>query len=183
MDRRQQPIFASVPNRVLVQLLGQILELLLPSSISQNVSILGPSRWSCCNECSRCATAIGCFLFSAAFIAGLSATCTTPTKSRQTRPSFPTWAISLSELAGHQGLWFHQPDARLRNDHTAECSIFHDAPLGGLRILVAAASCSSWMACSTDVATLWLFCKEYTSYYRKLATKTVYIQQEELHEH
>ena len=26
-------------------------------------------------------------------------------------------------------------------------------------------------------------CEEYTSYYRKLATKTVYIQQEELHEH
>ena len=26
-------------------------------------------------------------------------------------------------------------------------------------------------------------CKEYTSYYRKLATKTVYIQQEELQEH
>ena len=26
-------------------------------------------------------------------------------------------------------------------------------------------------------------CKEYTSYYRKLATKTVYIQQEELHDH
>ena len=67
-----------------------------------------------CNECSRCATAIGCFLFSAAFVACLSATCTTPTKSRQTRPSFPTWATSLSELAGHQGRWFHQPDARLR---------------------------------------------------------------------
>ena len=27
------------------------------------------------------------------------------------------------------------------------------------------------------------YCKEYTSYYRKLATKTVHIQQEELHEH
>ena len=27
------------------------------------------------------------------------------------------------------------------------------------------------------------FCKEYTSYYRKLATKTVSIQQEELQEH
>ena len=29
----------------------------------------------------------------------------------------------------------------------------------------------------------WELCKEYTSYCRKLATKTVYIQQEELQEH
>ena len=35
----------------------------------------------------------------------------------------------------------------------------------------------------TFTSTMCVCCKEYTSYYRKLATKTVYIQQEELHEH
>ena len=43
---REQPIFTSVPYPVLEQLLGQILELFLPSIISQNVAILGPSRWT-----------------------------------------------------------------------------------------------------------------------------------------
>ena len=37
---------ATVPNLVLVQLLGQFLELLLPSSRSRNVAILGPSHSS-----------------------------------------------------------------------------------------------------------------------------------------
>ena len=40
MGHREQPIFAIVPNLVLVQLLGQFLELLLPSSRSRNVAIL-----------------------------------------------------------------------------------------------------------------------------------------------
>ena len=43
---REQPIFAIVPNLVLIQLLGQFLELLLPSSRPGNVAILGPSHSS-----------------------------------------------------------------------------------------------------------------------------------------
>ena len=35
-------------------------------------------------------------------------------------------------------------------------------------------------SCHLDIHEI---CKEYTSYYRKLATETVQIQQEELHEH
>ena len=46
MGHREQPIFAIVPNLVLVQLLGQFLELPLPSSRSRNVAALGPSRSS-----------------------------------------------------------------------------------------------------------------------------------------
>ena len=44
MGHREQLIFAIVPNLVLVQLLGQFPELLLLSSRSRNVAILGPSR-------------------------------------------------------------------------------------------------------------------------------------------
>ena len=44
--------------------------------------------------------------------------------SRQIRPSSPAGAVLLSEPVGHQSLWLHQPDARPRIDHTAECSQF-----------------------------------------------------------
>ena len=46
MDHTEQPIFAIVPNLVLVQLLGQFPELLIPSSRSRNVAILVPSHSS-----------------------------------------------------------------------------------------------------------------------------------------
>ena len=81
MGHREQPIFAIVPNLVLVQLLGQFLELPLPSSRSRNVAALGPSRSSHRIHAEGCVTANGCLSFSAVYIACFSATCTTPTKS------------------------------------------------------------------------------------------------------
>ena len=66
--------------------------------------------------------------------------------SRQKRPSSPIGAVPLSELVGHQGLGLHQPDARPRTDRTAGCSQF-------LMHRLVNCSCSSWIACSTDMAT------------------------------
>ena len=69
-------------------------------SISWSISFVTP------NSCCRCVTEIGCFWFSAAFIACFSV------------------AYVLTEPVGHQGLRLHQPDARPCIDHTAESCQF-----------------------------------------------------------
>ena len=80
MGHTEQPVFAIVPNLVLVQLLGQPPELLLRSLRSRNVEILDTSRSSHRIHVED-ASQIGCFWLSALFIAFFSEACTTPTKS------------------------------------------------------------------------------------------------------
>ena len=96
-----------------------LIQLLLPSSTSRNVVILGPCH-SSPNSC-MCVTTIGCFWFSAVFTVCFSAAFTAPTKSLarydqvlQLGPFF------YPNQVGHQGLWLHQPHARARIHHTAE---------------------------------------------------------------
>ena len=63
MGHKVQPIFAVFPKLVLVQLLGQFQVLLLPSSRSGNVAILGPSH-SSHRIRAEGVTLIGRFIFS-----------------------------------------------------------------------------------------------------------------------
>ena len=67
--------------RAVIQLLGQFLDLLLPSSRSRNVAILGPSHSSHRIHAERVSQRSVASGFPAAFIACFSATCTTPMKS------------------------------------------------------------------------------------------------------
>ena len=120
MGRREQPIFAIVPNLVLVQLFGQFPERLLPSSRSRNVPILDPSHphWIHVEGASQRSVASDSLRPSSP---ASSVACTTPTKSLTKYDQvLPTQAVLLSEPVGHQSLRFHQPDAWPRIGLTAE---------------------------------------------------------------
>ena len=82
------------------------------SSISWSISFVTP------NSCCRCVTEIGCFWFSAAFIACFSVACTAPTKS------LARYDHVLTEPVGHQGLRLHQTGrATLYRPYCGELSI------------------------------------------------------------